>query len=153
MALDSVPRSFFRFPVIPSVWEDITDVDNWLPALPNYGALSGLSISEDDKNVYIEVAVPGVDPKDVDVTFHKGMLWIKGEAKEEESKKKYYRKATSSFSYRVAIPEDVDQNAEPKAESSRGIMKVTFAKSPKTQPKKITVKAVVEEGNGKKKNL
>lgn len=136
MANELVSKSFWRFPFVsPSFMEDIEDL------LPTASFLNGLSVSEDEKNVYIEAAVPGVDPKDVDVTFHKGVLWIKAETKEEEKKKKYYRKATSSFSYRVAIPEDVDFNAEPKAECSKGVMKVTFPKSPKTEPKKIEVKA------------
>lgn len=149
---DLVPMNFWNFPVIPSVWEDITDIDNWLPAFPNYGTLSGLSISEDDKNVYVEAAVPGVDPKAVDVTVHKGVLWIKGEVKEEKKKKKYYRKATSSYSYRMSLPDTVDTTKEPDAVCKNGIMKVTFAKAPAAQPKKIAVKAVgEEEGNGKRK--
>jgi len=54
---------------------------------------------------------------------------------------KYYRKATSSFSYRVAVPGEIDLNVEPEAESKHGVMRVIFAKHPKMQPKKITVKA------------
>ena len=148
MAVDLVPMNFWRFPGIPSVWEDIEDIEDLLPGFPANAALSGLSISEDDKNVYVEAAVPGVDAKAIDATVHKGTLWIKGEVKEEEEKKKYYRKATSSFSYRIALPDSVDATKEPAAVCSNGVMKVTFAKSPKTQPKKITVKTV---GNGEKK--
>lgn len=153
MARDLVPMNYWRFPLLPFMWEEMNDIEEWLPGFPTYAALSGLSISEDDKNVYVEAAVPGVDPKDVDVTFHNGVLWIKGKAsEEEEKKKKYYRKATSSFSYRVAIPADVDEKTQPQAQCGKGIMKVTFAKSLKTQPKKIAVKAVGEqEGKEKKK--
>lgn len=134
MAFDLVPQSFFRFPSISSVWDD--DVD-W--AMPQ--SASGLSVSEDDKNVYIEAAVPGIDPNDVEVTFDKGALWIKGETKEEQKNgKKYYRKATSSFSYRVSVPGEIDQNTEPEATYKNGIMTVTFAKTPQAQPKKIPVK-------------
>jgi len=147
---DIVPTNFWRFPVSSSVLEELADMDNWFSTVPSYGATNGLSVSEDDKNVYIEASVPGVDPKDIDVTFHKGMLWIKGEAKEEETKRKYYRKATSSFSYRVAIPEDVDVSTEPQAVCSNGVMTITFAKSVKTQPKKITVQTV---GNGSAKQI
>lgn len=105
---------------------------------------SGLSLSEDDKHVYIEAAIAGVDPEDLEVTFGKGTLWIKGEAKEEEKKeekkRKYYRKAERSYSYRVVIPIDVDSSVEPTAVVKKGIVTVTLAKSPKTQPKKIAVK-------------
>ena len=105
---------------------------------------SGLSLSEDQKNVYVEAAVAGVDPKDVDVTFEKGMLWIKAQAteeeKKEEKKRKYYRKAERSYSYRVMIPTDVDSSVEPTAVVKKGIVTVTLAKSSKTAPKRIAVK-------------
>lgn len=137
MSTDLTPY-FWRFPTmrLPSLWEDD---DDWHgPA----NVPSGLSISEDDTSVYVSAALPGVDPKDVEVTFDKGYLWVKGEAKEEEKEKKFYRKATSSFSYRVAVPGDLDSNAEPDASYKNGVMTVSFAKSPKTQPRKIAVKEV-----------
>lgn len=136
MANDIIPRTFLRTPFIslPSVWEDIEEM------LPTTGNINGLSISEDEQNVYVSAAVPGVDPKDVDVSVDKGVLWIKGEKKEEEKGKKFYRKATSSFSYRVTVPGEIDQNVEPEATCKNGVITVTFTKSPKTKPKKISVK-------------
>ncbi len=133
--MDLVPRSFWRFPALASLWEDEED---W-PAETRWPG--GLSLSEDDTNVYVQAAVPGVDPKDIEVTFDKGIVWIKGESKEEEKAKKYYRKAATSFSYRVAVPGDIDGTREPTAAVKNGVMTVTFTKSPKAQPKKILVKA------------
>jgi len=135
MAFDLIPSSFWTFPAFrfPSLWEE---EEKELTA----GVPSGLSVSEDEKNIYVEAALPGIDPKDIEVTFDKGILWIKGEAKEEEKKKKYYRKASRSFSYRVAVPGEIDEKVEPEAKCKNGVMTVTFAKSPKTQPKRITVK-------------
>jgi hypothetical protein len=46
----------------------------------------------------------------------------------------------ASFSYRVAIPSDVDETKEPEATCKNGIMKVTFTKRPEVQPKKISVR-------------
>jgi len=136
MPTDITPY-FWRFPSmrLPSLWEDD---DDWNPGTTP----SGLSISEDDASVYVSAALPGVDPKDIEVTFDKGYVWVKGEAKEEEKEKKFYRKATSSFSYRVAVPGELDQNKEPDASYKNGVMTVTFAKSPKTQPRKIMVKEI-----------
>lgn len=131
---DILPRSYFRIPTLPTLWEDDEDwtaVTNW----PN-----GLSISEDDKNIYVQAAVPGVDPKDIEVTVDHGVVWIKGESKEEETNKKFYRKAARSFSYRVAVPGDINPNADPEARVKNGVMTVIFTKSPKAQPKKISVK-------------
>ncbi len=138
MAFKVVPRENIRFPMVsfPSFMEDFEEF------LPTVNIIKGLSISEDDKNIYVEAAVPGLDPKDIDITFDRGILSIHGDKKEEEKKKKYYRKATSSFSYRTTIPGEVDPNAEPDARCKNGVMTVTFVKSPKAQPKKIAVKTV-----------
>lgn len=135
MAFDLIPSNFWTFPSFrfPSLWEE--EEKEIISGIP-----SGLSVSEDERNIYVEAAVPGIEPKDIEVTFDKGILWIKGEAKEEEKKKKYYRKASRSFSYRVAVPGEIDLNAEPVATCKNGIMTVTFPKSAKAQPKKIAVK-------------
>jgi HSP20 family protein len=138
MAFDLIPNRLFSFPTMrmPSIWND---EDEWLSAPVTN---SGLSVSEDEKNVYVEASLPGIDPKEVEITFQDGYLWVRGEAKEEETdkKKKYYRQSSKSFSYRVAVPGDIDEKTEPTASSKHGVMTVTFAKSPKTQPKKIQIK-------------
>lgn len=133
MAYDLLPSKFFAFPT--QLWDD----ENWLTTT---SAHNGLSVSEDEKHIYVEAALPGMDSKNIDITYHEGQLWIKGETKNEEKDKtrKYYRKATQSFSYRVAIPGDVDENTEPTADYNNGVMTVTFLKVPKTQPKKIHIK-------------
>ncbi len=139
MAFDITPSSFWNFPSfrMPSVFTE--DEDD----LVSVSAPSGISISEDDKKVYITAALPGVNEKDIDITFNKGMLWVKGESATEEKDKarKFYRRATGSFSYRVAVPGDVDLTKEPEATYQNGVMTVSFDKSPVSQPKKITVKS------------
>lgn len=132
MRYDITPARLFPF---TTFWED----DDLSMASNNQG---GLSISEDDIKVYVSAAIPGVDPKDVEITFEKGNVWIKAESKQEEkdNKKKYYRRAAQSFSYRVTVPGELDQNKEPEATYKHGIMTVAFAKAPKSQPKKIKVK-------------
>src|SRR3989338_7108827 len=107
-----LPQSCWRFPTL------LEELDEEL--LPSTTTISGLSISEDDKNVYVEAAVPGIDPKNVDVTFNKGILTISGQKEEEEKKKKFYRRASSAFSYRILVPGEIDPNKEPKAEAKNG---------------------------------
>jgi HSP20 family protein len=140
MSDDLVPKSFWSFPSFrfPSFGELDRD-DDWL-TIPGFS--NGLSVSEDEEKVYVSAALPGVDPKEIEVTFDKGYLWVKGEVGEEEGSKKYYRKASSSFSYRVAVPGELDQNVEPQATYKNGVMAVQFSKVPKTPPKKITVKSI-----------
>jgi HSP20 family protein len=135
-----IPRRWLSFPnlTLPDFWDED---EEWLTTPSSQ---TGLSIYEDEDKVYVEAAVPGIDPKDVDITFQDGYLWIRGETKEEaeDKKKKYYRKATQSFSYRVAVPGEIDENKDPEATYKHGVMTIAFTKSPKTQPKKIQVKKV-----------
>ncbi len=134
MSLDIVPKSFWSFPTKSLLNDD----DFFAPTVTN----SDIAVSEDDKNVFIEAHMPGLDSDDIEVTYHKGQLWLRGSKKEEEKdkKKKYYRYASSSFSYRLAVPGDIDEKSEPDAEYKNGVMKVTFKKLAEAQPKKITVK-------------
>ena len=139
MAYDIVPSNLFSFPGlrIPSLWNED---DEWLNTT---AAPSGLSVSEDEKSVYVEAALPGLDPKNIEVTFQDGFVWIRGEEKEEEKERdrKYYRQATKSFSYRVAVPGEIDLSKEPDATHKNGVMKIKFEKSAKTQPKRIQIKS------------
>lgn len=129
---DLVHSKFWQLP-------SIFDEDEW--PMPSQSP-SGLSVSEDESKVYVEAHVPGINPKDIEITFDDGILWVRGETKtnEENKSRKYYRRAASSFSYRVSVPSDVDQNTDPEAVCKNGIMTITFSKFPKKQPKKIAVK-------------
>lgn len=120
---------------------EFSDAD-WFPK----GTLneeSHLSVYEDEGSICVEAALPGLKAQDVEVTYDKGVLWIRGEKKEEEKdkKKKFYRKASSQFSYNVMVPGDVDESKEPEASFKDGIMKVTFKKKEKKAPKKIEVRS------------
>jgi HSP20 family protein len=146
MAIDLVPRRFLSFPsLLPSIWDEDED---WLN-MPS--TQTGLSVSEDEKYVYVEAAVPGVNPDNIEVTYQDGYVWIKGEQQQEEKdkKRKYYRKATNAFSYRVAIPVEVDLNKEPEATYEHGMMKIAFMKSEANKPKKIAIKQKKQLDTGK----
>lgn len=127
-----VPKSFWSFP-------SLVDDEDWgyMSNLP-----SGLSLSEDSKNVFAEAAIPGVDPKDVDITFEKGIVKITASSKKEEKEgRKFWKRSQSEFSYQFSVPADVDMSQDPEAEVKDGVVRLVFAKSPKSQPKKITIKA------------
>jgi HSP20 family protein len=108
----------------------------------DFSDLSGLSVSEDETCVYIEAALPGIKPEEVEVTFENGIVWIKAEKKEENEIKtrKFYRRATCSFSYHVAVPGNVDEHIQPDAIIKYGMIQITFAKTTDRAPKKIAVK-------------
>ncbi len=131
---------------VPSMFDEMDDLLSFPQTQSN-----GLSISEDDKNVYVEAAIPGINPKDIEVTMDRAMLWIRGQAREEEQdkKRKFYRRAAQEFSYRIAIPKNVDANVEPQVSYENGMIRITLAKTPQTPPKKLTVKV---RGRGEKES-
>lgn len=76
---DLIPRDFLSFPRLrfPSLWdelrEDLEEMRAGMMVAPR-----GMSIYKDDKNVFVEVSVPGVDPKkDPDVSYRNGLLVAK----------------------------------------------------------------------------
>lgn len=134
-----IPYSFWSFPSFP--FEDPRkEISGFLQEA--FSGPSGLTISEDENKVYIEAHLPGIKSDEVEMTYEKGVLWIKAEKKEEtkDKKKKYYHKAVQSFSYRLTVPGDVDESKQPEAACRDGILKVSFVKKRKGQAKKITVK-------------
>lgn len=143
MAKERFPSLFRGNSLMPS-WRDFPSL--WEDLESRVGELTrnetGLTLSEDENSVYVEASLPGLKPEDIEVTFDKGVLSIKGEKeeKEEDKRKKYYRRASSTFSYRVALPTRVDESVTPDATYSNGIMKVCFPKSKEEKAKKIPIK-------------
>lgn len=117
----------------PSIWED----DDW-GVLANQG--NNLDIYETKNEVVVKANVAGIDPDKVEITFDKGVLMISGHEEEEKEGKKFYKKASRSYSYRVAIPGNIDQRVEPEAKVTHGIVSVTFKKAEEVKPKKIAIK-------------
>ncbi len=118
----------------------VEDEDEFWPNLSKMNA-SDLSIYEDDNNIVVEAALPGIKREDAEVVFHKGVLTIRANKREEieDKKRKYYRKSNQSFVYRLLVPGEIDENQEPKAQLENGVMKISFQKQKKEEPKKIAI--------------
>lgn len=117
----------------PNFWED----DDF----PAVAANDNLDVFETGDEVVVKASVAGVDPDKVDITFEKGVLTITAQEEEEEKEgKKYYRKSSRSYSYRVAVPGNIDLSQEPDAKVTHGVVRVTFKKAEEAKPKKIAVK-------------
>ncbi len=135
MSSELLPTNSWTFPLMR--FTSLADDTSWLQqsTVP-----SGLSITEDDEYVYVDAALPGVKTNDIEISFHNGVLRVTGEVQEEEKKKrKSYHKMTSSFSYQVAVPGEVDLNADPEAMCSDGVLTVIFPKVKAAAPKKIVI--------------
>jgi HSP20 family protein len=118
----------------PSVW-DWDEEDSTMTG-------SNLDVYETQDEVVVRANIAGVNPEKVDITFEKGILWIRAEEEAEEKEgKKWYRKASRSYSYKVAVPGNIDVKDEPAADIDNGVVTVMFKKAEEAKPKKISIKA------------
>jgi HSP20 family protein len=146
MSSDLVPSNAWSFPLMR--FSSLVDDDSWLKqsTVP-----SGLSITEDEEYVYVDAALPGVKTDDIDISYHNGVLRVTGEVKDEEKQsRKSYHKMTAAFSYQVAVPGEVDLNADPEATCVDGVLTVAFPKTKASTPKKIAIKSKPTSGKSKK---
>lgn len=102
----------------------------------------GLTVYDEKNDIIIEAAMPGLKNEEIEISLNKGVLWIKGEKKEEETDKdkKYYKKSLRSFSYSINLPDQIDETQEPKASYKDGILKISFQKEKKSEGKRIAIK-------------
>ena len=104
------------------------------------GAAVPISLWQDDEHVYVEADLPGMTEQDVEVTVHKGVLFIRGERKVEEGRQHLYNGRTwGRFERAITLPDEVD-TAAVQAELSQGVLRLTLPKSPETKPRKIALK-------------
>ena len=110
-------------------------VSQWRPAV---------DIKEDENQYTILADIPGVDPKDIDVTMENGVLSIKGEKSdekvEEENGFKRVERSSGSFYRRFSLPDTADAD-KIEASSKDGVLKLVLPKHAKVQAKKIAVKS------------
>ncbi|HLW64328.1 MAG TPA: Hsp20/alpha crystallin family protein [Gemmataceae bacterium] len=103
-----------------------------------------VDVSETDKEFVVKADLPGVDPKDVDISIRDSVLTVKGEKKteKEEKKENFHRveRFQGSFYREIPMPSGVDESSI-SATTAKGVVTVTIPKKPEAQPKKIPLKA------------
>lgn len=101
-----------------------------------------VDISEADDVVEVKAELPGMDPKDIDVSLDHGVLTIKGEKRFEDEEKKgdYHRieRSYGSFARSFQLPHEVDEK-QIKAEYKDGVLSLRLPKAPSAKPKRITI--------------
>lgn len=121
-----------------SQWPELWDEDFMGSSLST--ASNNLDVYETEDEVVVKANVAGVKEDDIDLTFEKGILWIKAESTEEDTKdKKHYNKSSWSYSYKVAVPGMLDFSSEPEAKIKDGVVTVSFKKSEGSKSRKLTI--------------
>ena len=101
-----------------------------------------VNFSEDEGHVYVDALVPGVDPKDTDLSVLRNTITISGERKpfDQQQGQIVHRSELGSgrFSRTLELPLDIDPE-KTNAEYRDGILRITLAKSEYAKPKKIAI--------------
>ena len=102
-----------------------------------------VDITESDESFNLLADIPGVDPKDIEVSMDNGVLTVKGERKSEnKTEQDDYRRVERQygmFSRRFTLPDTA--NAEKiEAHAEHGVLKVTIPKQEVAQARRIAVK-------------
>lgn len=104
-----------------------------------------LDVYQDKDNVVAELAIPAIDPNQVDITIENDVLTVSGtiESKQEVKREDYYRKEvrTGSFARSVVLPMAVKGN-DAQATYDKGVLTITMPKEESVKPKKIAVQVV-----------
>jgi HSP20 family protein len=129
--LNQLVDSFFRDP-----WPraDTTFASAWAPEV---------DIRETEDEVTVKAEVPGIDPKDLDITVASNVLTLSGEKREETEKKAkgvyHTERRFGSFRRMIQLPSAVDsQNVA--AHYENGVVTIGLKKRPEAVAKRIPVK-------------
>ena len=108
-------------------------VADWAPAV---------DIREEDARFVLRADLPGVDPKDIDVTMEDGVLTLRGKRElEQRDEREGYRRVervSGQFFRRFTLPDTADAEGIT-AKSVQGVLEVSIPKQPKLQPRRIPV--------------
>jgi HSP20 family protein len=122
---------------------DNFDTSLWFGNDIFYNRLPSVDISEDRRNINVRVEIPGLDEKDIQLTWNKGILSIRGEKhydKENKHKDYYYRECSyGSFSRAINIDKNVDWE-QAHAKYKNGVLTVQL---PKKESDKKTIEIKV----------
>jgi HSP20 family protein len=131
--MDRLFESFFREPFGGMDW----------PLWGNGRFSPAIDVAESDKEFTVRAELPGIDPKDLEVTVTGHQLVLSGEKKEssEHEGKNVYRSETHYGSFRrsLPLPDGVDtENVE--AQYANGVLTLHLKKTEQAATKRIEVK-------------
>ncbi len=119
-------RSYVPF-FMPGIFDD-----DFFPVPENRKAFKpAVNIREDNRNFMLDLAIPGMDKKDIRIDLNEDVLTISSETRNEseESSNGYKRRefTCSSFCRSFQVPENVDKN-KIEASYKDGILNITLPK-------------------------
>jgi len=103
-----------------------------------------------ENQLVVRADIPGVDPRNVDISVTGNVLTVKGERKSDVEEKKegylFHETTLGTFERSITLPEGVD-TAKVHASYKNGVIEITMPAKAEALPRKVKVE--LEEG-GKK---
>ena len=132
-------RSFRPF-YVPNFFDE-----DFFPVVPNRtSSMPAVNIREDEKSYALDLAVPGMDKKDLKIDINEDVLTISSESKNEteESKDGFRRKEFSykAFTRSFYIPENVNRE-KIEATYKDGVLSINL---PKQEEEKSKITKTIE---------
>jgi len=125
-----VDTFLFGVPQRRDFWEEA----EWLPAV---------DVAETKNEVVVNVEIPGMDPKKIDISLREGILTVKGEKKqekvEEEENYHFVERKYGNFTRSIPLPQEV-QSDKISASYKEGVLKIALPKSGEAKKKEIKIK-------------
>ncbi len=145
-----------------SIWNPLCELDRiarrWEPSFShlfdemeeggNEALIPAIESYLKDGNLVVRADMPGLEPKDIDVTILGNVLMVKGERRNEKEVKKddYLRREVSygSFERRMSLPEGAATD-KVKAMFKNGVVEISLPMAKEAVAKKIPVEAEAEK--------
>ena len=103
-----------------------------------------VDVFEEADNIRIVAEIPGVSPKDIQISLEGNLLTIHGtkqqEAEERTERVHRYERTYGAFERSFTLPASVDPNSI-QANCDNGVLTITLPKSEKAKPRQIQVQS------------
>ena len=120
------------------------DIDNWFQAEQELVWKPPIELEEKDDEFLLQVATPGVDPKDIDIEVTPEDILVKADVHHEHKEKKvdvYACEFASGNLFRsIHLPKRIDPD-KVKAEFKNGMLSLKAPVAAEARAKKVTVEA------------
>ena len=110
-------------------------MSTWSPAV---------DVAETDKELRLDLELPGIKPEDVEITADNGVLTVRGqkssERKEDDEQSRYHlvERSYGSFTRSFQLPQGLD-DSKIEANCEHGILSIRIPKAALPQPRKIQI--------------
>jgi len=103
-----------------------------------------VDLAESDHDVKVNMDLPGINPKELEINVHGNLLTVRGERKSDREEKgrdfHFVERQHGSFRRSIPLPTSVDE-ARVSANYKDGVLTITLPKDPAAKPRKIAIKS------------